>query len=218
MSVAKLWRERIAVHEHDSYRGVPIHKFPEDLWIYEKLIWERRPHVLVEVGIERGGSTLWFSERVTRVIGVDVDCSGARARLERVRNVELVEGNIRDRAVVDEVVRQVADAEVMVVEDAAHDYKTTKAALEGLAPLIRPGGFYVVEDTCVDVDELRVDQGWPRGCGRALTDWLESSLGRRFRRRNDLQVYGLTCHPGGIIQRRWNEQIERASARYRSRV
>jgi hypothetical protein len=36
----------------------------------------------------------------------------------------------------------------------------------------------------------------------ALGEWLTSDpVGQSFRRRPDLQPYGLTCHPGGLLQR-----------------
>lgn len=89
-----------------------------------------------------------------------------------------------------------------MIEDAAHDATTTRAALGALAPLIRGGGYYMVEDTCVDYEALRVAEDWPRGCGTALAEWLvQDPLGRRFKRRPELQAYGLTCHPGGLLQR-----------------
>jgi cephalosporin hydroxylase len=194
-------------------------KFPEDLRIYEKLIWERAPRVIVEVGVEHGGSTVWSRDRLFDfqryragpapfVIAVDIDLAEARRNFatlppEAVAGIDLIEGDIRDEEIVAEVRRRVpAGAEVLVIEDAQHDGVTTLAALNGLAPLIRDGGYYVVEDTCVDIEPMRVFDDWPRGCGLALSEWLlNDTLGRRFQRRDDLQIYGLTCHPGGILQR-----------------
>jgi hypothetical protein len=63
------------------------------------------------------------------------------------------------------------------------------------------GGFLVVEDTCVDIEEMRVFDYWPRGPLRAVDGWLASPLGHGFVRRDDLELYGLTCHPGGLLQR-----------------
>jgi cephalosporin hydroxylase len=217
--LAELWRDRVAQHTRDTYAGIPISKFPEDLRTYERLLWERKPSVVIEVGVRHGGSTLWLRDRLfdfqryrtgpaPRVIGVDVDLEAARETLSRlpregVAGIELIEGDIADTAVVEQVRSAVPrDAEVFVIEDAEHDATTTLAALRQLAPLIRTGGHYMVEDTCVDYEALRVSSDWPRGCAAALTEWLATDpLGRRFRRCVDLQAYGLTCHPGGLLQR-----------------
>jgi cephalosporin hydroxylase len=80
-------------------------------------------------------------------------------------------------------------------------YETTRAALEGFASFVRPGGWFVVEDGCVDDEELRLE-GWPRGVLPAVRDWLETPPGREFGVRRDLELYGMTCHPSGFLQRR----------------
>lgn len=142
------------------------------------------------------------------VIAVDIDLTAARESFkelppEGIAGITLLEGDIRDDDLLSEIRAMVPDGvEVLVIEDAQHDTTTTRAALRGLAPLVRAGGYYMVEDTCVDIEPLRVHPEWPRGCGTALEEWLtRDPLGRRFKRRGDLQPYGLTCHPGGLVQR-----------------
>jgi len=218
-SLAAFWRSRIELHGRDTYAGVRMSKFPEDLRTYEKILWERAPRVVVELGVQYGGSTLWLRDRLfdfqryrsrpaPLVIAADIDLTEARKSFddlppEGTAGIELLEGDIRDDRLLAEIRAMVPDdAEVLVIEDAQHDATTTFAALRGLAPLVRAGGYYMVEDTCVDVETLRVNSQWPRGCGTALEQWLaDDPLGRRFRRRSDLQPYGLTCHPGGLVQR-----------------
>jgi cephalosporin hydroxylase len=92
------------------------------------------------------------------------------------------------------------DDRCLVIEDSAHEYDTTLAALRGFARFVSPGGFFVVEDGCVDVDEMRIE-GWPRGVLPALHEWLESEDGAGFTQRRDLELYGITCHPEGFLQR-----------------
>jgi cephalosporin hydroxylase len=217
--LAELWTQRVAQHFDDSYAGVQISKFPEDLRTYERVLWKRAANVVVEVGVQFGGSALWLRDRLFDnlryrggpapiVIGVDVDLEPARRNYaelpaEATAGIELIEGDIGDPEVVQRVRALVpSDAEVFVIEDAQHDAETTAAALHALAPMIRAGGYLMVEDTCVDYETLRATDAWPRGCGTALARWLEDDpLGRRFTRRPDMQPYGLTCHPGGLVQR-----------------
>jgi cephalosporin hydroxylase len=88
-----------------------------------------------------------------------------------------------------------------VVEDTAHVYETTMAALEGFAQFVPDGGFFVVEDTVCDVDELRLE-GAPHGALHAVRRWLSTPVGKAFVVRDDLELYGFTGHPGGFLQRR----------------
>ena len=212
------WLDRARMHFSDTYMGVPLTKFPEDLRVYEHLMWRARPNVVVEFGCHCGGSALWFRDRLTtlaryaaieppRVVSIDVYLDNARRHLaladpDYAATIALVEGDLRDPALAERVRQQLpAGARCLVVEDSAHTVETTAAVLEGFSGLVPPGGYLVVEDGCVDVEPMRLDPGWPRGVLPAITDWLATAEGSQFRVRRELELYGLTCHPGGILQR-----------------
>jgi hypothetical protein len=93
-------------------------------------------------------------------------------------------------------------AEVLVTEDSAHVYETTWSALTHFSPFVQPGGYFVVEDGCVDVEEMRADPTWPRGVLPAIDEFLASPEGEPFAVRRDLERYGMSCHVGGFLQRR----------------
>ena len=39
-------------HTQDSYAGLGMSKFPEDLRTYEHLLWLRRPDTVIEIGVQ----------------------------------------------------------------------------------------------------------------------------------------------------------------------
>lgn len=193
-------------------------KFPEDLRVYEHLIWSMRPDVVIELGAQFGGSTLWFRDRLRtlaryrriqepRVIAVDIEIEGARERIMRVddgydEDITLIAGDVRDPDLPAQVAAMIGDeARSLVIEDSAHEYDTTLAALRGFARFVPVGGFFVVEDGCVDVEEMRARPDWPRGVLPAIAEWLAGAPGREFVQRRDLELYGLSCHPQGFLQR-----------------
>jgi cephalosporin hydroxylase len=203
------WRDRVLQHTRDFYAGVPISKFPEDLRVYEHLLWASRANVVIELGVQYGGSALWFRDRLRGlasygrgeplVIAVDVDLSLAP---EEASGVVFVEGDIRDPKLPGVVASQIPEgARCLVVEDSAHVYETTMAALVGFARFVPVGGFFVVEDGYLDVPEFRFDDSWPRGVLRALDDWIRSPAGAGFEIRRELELYGMTSNPYGYVQR-----------------
>ena len=212
-------RERLRQHTLDSYAGVTISKFPEDLRVYEHLLWIARPTVVIELGVQFGGSSLWFRDRLralahyrggagaATVVAVDVDVQAARQCLADAdpgyaSEIELIEGDVLDPDLPARLRRYVGpQARALVIEDTAHTYETTSAALRGFTPFVGEGGFFVVEDGVVDQPPLRVSTDWPRGVRPAIDDWLERE-GSDFCVRRDLELYGVTCHPGGFLQRR----------------
>jgi len=140
-------------------------------------------------------------------VAIDVTLEDARPQLERVdpayaQDIALVEGDIRDPATADRVAELMEGRDgAFVVEDSEHVYDTTMASLTTLARYVPRNGYFVVEDGAVDLDERRVDDDWPRGVLPALQDWLQTPEGRAFRVRRDLELYGLSAHPSGFLQR-----------------
>src|SRR5215211_2156900 len=68
-TVREYWLERVSRHKRDSYAGVRLAKFPEDLRVYEHLIWASKPNTVIEIGTLRGGSALWFRDRLRTLAG-----------------------------------------------------------------------------------------------------------------------------------------------------
>jgi cephalosporin hydroxylase len=245
-SVTAYTRDRLRQHTYDSYVGVPLSKFPEDLRAYEHLLWFSEATVVIELGVQFGASSLWFRDRLRTfahyrrdgaphrpaappglrqrlrsyarprpdapapthalVIGIDIDISQAQGHLEQAdptytNDIKLIEGSVTDPALPDEVGRLIPPgARCLVIEDSAHVYETTIASLRGFSRFVPPNGFFVVEDGSVDIEELRIHPRSPRGVLPAINDWLDHE-GTDFTVRSDMQLYGVTAHPGGFLQR-----------------
>lgn len=216
--VAGYWHDRVDRHVADVYAGVRMAKFPEDLRVYEHLLWDMRADGVLELGTLSGGSALWFRDRLRtlaaygrcardpHVISVDIDQREAREQLAAADpayadSITLLEGDILDPGVVARVGEHVRwGARYLVVEDMAHTHETTAAGLAAFARLVPVGGYLVVEDGVVDIDRMRHPE-WPRGVLPALDEWLATPEGSAFERRRDLELYVMTCHPGGFLQR-----------------
>ncbi|MGI8512190.1 MAG: CmcI family methyltransferase, partial [Solirubrobacteraceae bacterium] len=195
--VEELWHERAEQVLYDTYAGVPLSKFPEDLRTYEHILWHCEVDVVVELGTNAGGSALWFRDRLrdfaayreggrTQVISVDLGVDAATHALAAVdpdyaRTITLLSGDVRDPGLAEQVAGLVpAGVSCLVIDDSGHTYETTRAALDGFSGLVRPGGFFVVEDGCVDIEQMRVRDDWPRGVLPAVADWLATEPGSCF--------------------------------------
>ena len=61
-----------------KWMGVPTQKNPLDTWIYQEIIHEVQPEVIVEIGSASGGSTLYFAHLLDilgrgKVISIDIN-------------------------------------------------------------------------------------------------------------------------------------------------
>jgi cephalosporin hydroxylase len=215
--LATYWHERCEQHLRDWYAGVIINKYPEDLRVYEHLLWHAKPNVVIEIGCSSGGSTLWFRDRLTtlasyghianpRVITIDIDVSRAIPAMAAVdpalTGIFVIEGDVRDTGLPDEVANLLPDdANCLVVEDSAHTFETTLAGLRGFSRFVPVGGFMVVEDGHGNVPITRPRKDIPWGVLPALHEWLASAEGSCFRVRRELERYGVTTNPEGYLQR-----------------
>jgi cephalosporin hydroxylase len=213
------WLSRARQHVQDSYAGVKLSKFPEDLRVYEHLLWLSASDTVIELGTDHGASALWFRDRLRalrdygrierppQVITIDIDQSAAGAELVAAdpayaEEIDLVAADVTDPELPQRIASMLRpEARCFVCEDSAHVFETTLAALEGFAPFVPDEGFLVVEDTCVDIEPMRLTADWPHGVRPALDKWLATREGSQFVVRRDLELYGLSCHPGGFLQR-----------------
>lgn len=183
-----------------SWMGVPALKNPLDAWVYQELVWDTRPDVIVEVGNAYGGSTLMLAHLCDlaghgRVIGVDIDHDRVPQKVRDHPRVELVTGDAAACALA--VATLVGpDRNVLVIEDSSHSAPQTLAVLEAYAPLVQPGGIMVCEDT---VCHHGVDDGPDPGPAEAVAEFLHRH--DDWAANPTLERFGVTWNAGGWLRR-----------------
>jgi cephalosporin hydroxylase len=133
-----------------TYFGVKTLKSPTDFWVYQEIIYETRPDVIIEIGNYCGGSALALAHLCDclghgRVIGVDLSHANVPETVRKHARITLIEGE----AVLsfDRVARLIEpEDKVLVIEDSSHTYENTLQVLNTYSPLVKPGGYFIVED------------------------------------------------------------------------
>lgn len=160
-----------------TWLGLPIIQMPPDVLATQEIIWDRRPQLIIETGIARGGSVV-LSASILQLIGegraiaVDIDIRPHnRDAIEDhpvAGRIELIEGSSIDAAVVAQVA-EVADGveRVMVILDSNHTHEHVLAELEAYGPLVTPGQFLIVADTAIEHIPVQSHRPRPWGPGTA---------------------------------------------------
>ena len=182
------------------FLGVPTWKCPLDLWIYQELIHELAPDLIVETGTAHGGSALYLAtlcEALDRGEVVSVDIGHWPDRPAHPRLTYLTASST-DPAAVEQVARRAGAAEtVLVVLDSDHRRDHVLAELRAYAPLVTPGSYLIVEDT--NVNGHPVFEAFGPGPMEAVQDFLKE--------RDDFEVdrsrekFFLTFNPGGWLRK-----------------
>ena len=165
-------------------------KYDADLEVYQRIIEESRPEVIVETGSFEGGSAEWFSQ-FAQVISVD------RAAPAPLPRVTFVQGHSVEMA--PHIQDLVAGRPCMVTLDSDHNAPHVLAELDAYASMATQ--WLVVEDTFVDQPWFQQKSLYPAGGpGVALDQWLP--LHPEWIRALDPEAQGETQNPGGWLRRR----------------
>lgn len=181
--------------------GVQTAKCPFDLWIYQEILWETQPDLIIECGTAFGGSALFLASLLDRfgigqVCTVDVQEIPDRPVHPRIRYLL---GSSTDPEVFSEVKVMAASAErVMVLLDSDHRCGHVTRELELYADLVTPGCHLVVEDTNINGHPVAPD------FGPGPAEALELFLARddRFEVDSAREKLLFTFNPGGFLRRR----------------
>jgi cephalosporin hydroxylase len=138
------------IMNESTYFGVKTLKSPTDFWVYQEIIYETRPDVIIEIGNYCGGSTLALAHLCDclghgRVIGVDLSHANVPETVRSHARITLIEG---DAGISFDRVASLIEPEdkVLIIEDSSHTYENTMQALNTYSRLVKPGGYFIVED------------------------------------------------------------------------
>lgn len=180
--------------------GTPLLKCPLDLWIYQELLHEIRPHLIVETGTRYGGSAAYLASLCDlldhgRVISIDIDEAEGRPQHPRIRYLH---GSSTAPECIDAVKQEVSEGDrVLVILDSDHRRDHVLAELRAYADLVSPGSYLVVEDT--NVNGHPVDPFFGPGPFEAMRDFLAEDA--RFEVDRAREKFYLTFNPSGYLRR-----------------
>jgi cephalosporin hydroxylase len=215
-TLTRQWFDR-SIHHGYSYHfrwmGLPIIQYPQDMIAMQELIWRIRPDVIVECGVARGGSIVYYASllqllgRGGRVIGIDIDIRepnrAALAAHPMAPHFQLVQGSSIAPEIVAQVRAMIRPGEtVLVVLDSNHTHDHVLAELEAYAPLVKAGSYVVVFDTVIELIEGSFDNR-PWGHGNNALTAARAFLAANPRFEVDPQIHDklqITVAPFGYLR------------------
>jgi cephalosporin hydroxylase len=212
------WMKAVTAFEysyHFTWFGRPIIQFPQDIVAMQQIIWQVKPNVVIETGIARGGSLVFYASMLELlggdrvVVGIDIDIRPHNrqtiAEHPLSKRIRMIEGSSIASGVVDEVRRFVqGHMTVLVALDSNHTYAHVKAELDAYAGLVTPGSYCVVFDTIIDSfpARLRANRPWRPGNSpkTAVDEFLKYH--DEFKVDEELEASLLiSVAPGGYLKR-----------------
>jgi cephalosporin hydroxylase len=179
--------------------GHRVLKCPLDLWMYQELLYEVRPDLIIETGTYLGGSALFLAsmcDLLEHGAIVTIDSDRHQQRPQHPRITYLV-GSSTSKRMLRQVRRQATGkSRVMVILDSGHSRDHVLAELHAYAPLVTPGSYLVVEDT--NLNGHPVDSHHGPGPAEAVAAFLGGQ--DAFVRDPSREKFLLTFNPGGYLR------------------
>lgn len=178
-----------------SWMGLPIIQFPQDIVMMQEIIFDVRPDLIIETGVARGGSLVFYASMLEllgkgQVVGIDVEIrEHNRQAIQNhpmFKRISLVEGSSIERSTLAKLSPYLAEARtVLVCLDSKHTHDHVLAELNAYHSLVSIDSYLVVFDTTVEtfdketVDKLAEDyrfKPWGKGSNprSAVQDFLQT--------------------------------------------
>ncbi|CAG0938067.1 Rhamnosyl O-methyltransferase [Candidatus Brocadiaceae bacterium] len=157
---SKVWSETY-------FLGKKVFKCPNDLWLYQEMLWELRPDVIIECGTFHGGSALYYAKLFDmmdldgEIITIDVD---PMPDMPVHRRITYLVGSSTSSEIVGKVKELIEDKKkIMVILDSDHSKEHVLKELELYHGFVTPGSYLVVEDS--NINGHPVYSGFGQGPG-----------------------------------------------------
>lgn len=159
-----------AGHFGVTYRGISAIKCPFDYVMYQMIISEIQPDLIIEIGTNYGGGSLYLADLMDIIghgtihtIDIEKKTGDIVAKHPRIKlftngweNYDLKEAS--------------GFSKILIIEDASHTYEDTLGALRKFSPLVSVGSYLIVEDGIMN--DLNKEKGFHGGPLRAIREFL----------------------------------------------
>jgi cephalosporin hydroxylase len=188
----------------DTYfMGKKVFKCPNDLWIYQEILWETRPDVIIECGTFHGGSTLYYAKLFDmmgtdgKIITIDVDAMPDMAQHERITYLygSSTSGEILEK--VTELIK--GKSKIMVILDSDHSKDHVLKELEMYHRFVTKGCYLVVEDSNINGHPVYSGFGQGPGPMEAMEAFLPNHP--EFVTDKSKEKFMMSFNPNGYLKR-----------------
>lgn len=198
--------DKAFLHSID-WMGIPTRKMLTDIWVYQELIFETRPDLIIEIGSFYGGSTLFLAQMQEllghgEVLSIDVSHDYFKAEHPRIRKIT---GDCSAPAVLQQAKDMAAGNKVMVIHDGDHTAQAVARDLRLYADLVSPGLYLVIEDGAVDLlnpSHSKLGNAYPDGGPLKAAREVFVEMGDKFEIDMRRERFILTTNPQGYWRRK----------------
>lgn len=161
-------------HHNTTYRGLKTLKCPFDYVIYQMIVNEIKPDLIIEIGTHYGGNTVYLAD-LLELIGngvvhtIDImNYSDSELLNNHPRIIRFLDGfENYDLSLTNNYEK------ILVIDDGSHTYEDVKKTLEKFNKIVTTDSYFIVEDGVLV--ELGYGNNYNGGPLRAVKEFLKES-------------------------------------------
>ena len=186
--------------KNTRWMGCRTMKCPLDLWIYQEILFELKPDIVIETGVNEGGGAAFLASIMEsigkgKLITVDIELLEGRPIQERITYIN---GSSTDEKVVQQISDMIKENQVvLVILDSDHNMPHVLREMEIYSEFVSEGSYMIVEDS--NVNGHPVVSNWGDGPFEAIQEFLIHN--DSFEIDKDREKYYMTFNPNGYLRK-----------------
>lgn len=195
-------------HHKTYYRGIKCVKCPFDYVMYQMIIEEIKPDLIVEIGTAYGGSALYLADflhnigkGIVHTIDIQEDWFFSNPEEKR----DLITHHPRIQRFLGGYQAYNLDCassfkKIMLIEDGSHNYSDTLSVMNKFKDIVSEDSYMIIEDG--SVNWLGIDHYFDGGPLRAIEEFLPQNPQFQIDRKwCDFFGYNVTFNPNGYFKK-----------------
>jgi cephalosporin hydroxylase len=169
-------------HHNVTYRGIKAVRCPFDYLVYQMIICEVKPDLVIEIGTKIGGGALYIADLLD-ILGNGV--------VHTIDIIDIVDPKVKEHNRIKFFTEGWANYDIditkefkkiLIIEDASHLYSDTLGALNKFYSVVSKDSYFIIEDGIIN--ELGFEKKYDGGPLRAIREFLPN-------------------HPEFVVDRKW---------------
>ena len=180
-----------------DWAGVHTQKCPLDAWIFQEIIWDTEPDIIIECGTADGGMALFMAMILDRMRKGKIITIESNDKLEKPAHsrIKYIRGSTVDLKTVEQVKKEIKkDDKVMVILDSDHFKDHVYNEIVLYHKFVTLGQYLIVEDT------FWVSDSDNKGPADAVKEFLDN-YSNIFEIDRNREKFLCTYNPGGYLKR-----------------
>ncbi len=161
-------------HHKVTYKGVSAIKCPFDYTLYQMIIWEVQPDLIIEIGTNKGGSTLYMADLLEangkgEIHTIDIPKNDENELLHLHPRIKIFKNGFANYDT-DPLSKFKT---ILIIEDGSHQYEDCLNALYKFSPFVSKGSYFIMEDGIVN--KLNREKEFNGGPQKAIKEFLKKN-------------------------------------------